>query len=71
MPRLSHSEVILSGALRDLRRSWQETSSSWRDKARADFEKEYIDELLPALSGAMSSINEVNRLLQQAISECS
>jgi len=70
VPRLSHSEVLLSAAVRDLQRGWQETSSSWRDRARAEFEKEYIDEILPAVKAALGAMNEVNRLLGQAIKEC-
>jgi hypothetical protein len=37
MSRLSHSEIILSAALKDLQRAWAETAEGWQDVARAEF----------------------------------
>ena len=44
MIRLSDSEAILSKALEEMSHNWTKTASGWRDKAREDFQKEYIDE---------------------------
>lgn len=71
MHRLSHSEVLLSGSVKDMQRSWQETASGWRDKARAEFERDYIDEIVPAIKAAINAMNEINQLLGRAIKECS
>lgn len=67
----SGSDRQLINALKELLRHWEETSSSWRDQARAGFEKEYIQELVPVAHAALSAMGEINRLLQQAIHECS
>ena len=71
MPRLSHNEVILSGAMSNLQKAWQETAAVWADQARSEFEKAYIDELVPAVKRAIGAANEVKELLERAIRECS
>ena len=70
MPRLSHGEVILSSAGKDLRMNWEITASLWKDRARTDFEKAYLDELLPAVKSAVGAIERTNKLLGEAIREC-
>ena len=71
MPRLSHGEALLSGAAKDLRMNWELTASLWKDRARADFERTYIDELLPAVKSAVGAIENANKLLGEAIRQCS
>lgn len=70
MSRLSHSEIILASAVRDLQRNWAETAAGWRDAARADFEKTYLNELLPAAKTAADAMGEITRLLEEAVREC-
>ena len=70
MARLSHSEVLLSKAGRELRRSWELTGSLWRDQARAEFEKSYLDEIRPAVKAAVGAIERINTLLAEAIKAC-
>ncbi len=71
MPRLNHNEAILNNIIRDLQRSWDMTSFYWNDRAREDFEKAYLDELLRDLKRAADAIGRINRLLYKAIRECS
>jgi hypothetical protein len=71
MKGLSHSEVQLINAMRDLHRDWDWTATNWHDKARADFEKEYILALEAPLRGAINAISEINRMLRKAIQDCS
>jgi hypothetical protein len=68
--RLSHSEVLLSKAGRELRMNWELTGSLWRDQARAEFEKTYLDELGPAVKSAAGAIERINTLLAEAIKAC-
>jgi len=70
VPRVSHSEVFLIKAGRELWRNWELTGSLWRDQARAEFEKTYIDELRPAVKAAAGAIERINTLLAEAIKEC-
>jgi len=71
MPGLSHSEMLLANAAKDLRRSWERTASAWRDHARAELQKAYIDPLVPAAKTALTAMDEITMLLRQAITECS
>ena len=70
MPGLSHSEAVLSKAGRELQMNWELTATLWRDHARADFEKTYLDELRPAVKSAVGAIERINRLLGEALREC-
>ena len=71
MPGLSHSEAVLAKAGRELRLGWEATAPHWRDRARAELEKGYIDEFLPAVKSAVRAIERVNGILMEAISKCS
>ena len=70
MPGLSHSEAVLAKAGRELRLAWEATASHWRDRARAELERKYIDELLPAAKSAARAVERVNGILREAIGEC-
>ena len=71
MPGLSHCEMQLMNAAKNMQRHWEITASTWRDKARLDFEKSYIEPLMPEVKAAVSAISEINSLLNKAIHECS
>ena len=68
--RLSHSERLLTQSLGDLKKKWQQTESVWKDRARANFEKDFLEELEPAVKSAVNSMNEINKVLMQVIKEC-
>jgi len=71
MPRLSQSETMLLGAIDDLRRDWLIAAASWNDRARQQFEKEFIDVFLPAAGSAVSAMSELTLLLRRVVRECS
>ena len=71
MPQVSHSETILAKAARELEMNWEISAHNWRDKARTDFEKTYLTNLIPEVRRAADSIAQINRLLHKAIRECS
>lgn len=68
---LSDNEAILSQALRDLNEKWQNAAASWRDKAKDDFERKHLEELVSAGKAALNSMRAVDNVLRQAIQECS
>ncbi|MCW8130073.1 MAG: hypothetical protein KIS92_06970 [Planctomycetota bacterium] len=70
MRGIGSSDRQLINALGELQRQWEETASTWRDQARADFEKEFIQDLFPMGRAAVASIGEIDRLLKQCIQEC-
>ncbi len=71
MPRISSGEAMLTGALNDLRRDWEMVRSDWRDKARMQFEKEYIEQILPDGLIAARAMAELTLLLRKVVRECS
>jgi hypothetical protein len=68
---LGDNEAILSQAMRDVTDKWQNTSTTWQDKARDDFDRKHFEELLAAAKGAQHAMKAVDDLLRQAIRECS
>jgi hypothetical protein len=63
--------ALLNTALKDLLMHWDATSNSWRDQARVDFDKDFLQELIPAIRGASRAAQEIENLLQRVRSECS
>ena len=70
MVRLSGCEEILAGALSDLDKKWQATAEGWRDKARAEFEKEHLEELQATVKKAQHAMAAMDELLRQVMREC-
>jgi len=68
---LSDSETTLGRALDDLGKKWQGTADAWRDRARDDFEKEYLEELTMSVKKAQQAMRTINLLLHEVIRECS
>ena len=68
--RLSGSEEILAGALTDLNKKWDNTALGWRDKARTEFEKEYLDELQLTAKKALQGMAALDELLAHVMREC-
>lgn len=66
----SASDAQLVSAVNDLLRDWAVAGEEWRDQARAEFEKEYVEELSPAVRRAVGDIRELKQVLRRAIQEC-
>ena len=71
MMGFSSDEAVLAEAAKKMWAEWELSGALWDDKARADFEKDYLEELRPAVQGALQSLGQVRRLMEQAIRECS
>ena len=67
----SNAEAILARALSDMLKSWDQTAWVWRDRAREDFQKQYIEELKPPIKAAIKTMSAVSELLRKTIRECS
>lgn len=70
MLRFSNSDAILYEAMEELFRNWELTASGWRDQARQEFEKRYIDELRPAVKGACNAMKSIYSLLGKVKRDC-
>ena len=63
--------AILAGAMKDLMVHWDHTASTWKDAARSGFEKDFLQELIPAVRAASNAVQQIEELLRQAQRECS
>jgi len=63
-------ESLLALALEHLSRQWLSTASGWNDKARLEFEKEYVDEFRMAVKRSGHAMRNVTALLRQIRKEC-
>lgn len=71
MSTLGANSAILVKALNDLRVQFEQTGSSWRDQARKDFDKEYLEELAAAVRTASRAGQEIEEILRHVMKECS
>ena len=71
MLRLSTNDDVLHQALEEILRRWSNTASEWRDDARREFQKEYIDELDPSVRAAGIAMKSLYALLRKVREECS
>ncbi len=70
MRGVSANGAILGAAMKDLREHWERSSMSWRDRARAEFEKNFIDQLVPSVRAASNAVQQIEELLRQVQREC-
>ncbi|MHC4915356.1 MAG: hypothetical protein ACYTGB_07670 [Planctomycetota bacterium] len=71
MIRLGRGEETLTRAMKDLNLGWEVTGQAWKDKARRDFQGQYVDVFVPAVKAAISAMKKTAELLGEAIRECS
>ncbi len=64
------NDAILAGALKDLRKHWEESGWSWRDAARDRFDKEFLQDLTAAVLSASNAVGQIEALLRQVRKEC-
>ncbi len=70
MPRLSHDEALITKALREMQTGWEVAGGRWHDKARSDFEKVYLSDLILEVKRAADAMARINRLLRKAVRDC-
>ena len=71
MFRISQPEQLLTEAMNDLENDWKIARMNWRDTARENFEKDFLEEIRPELRTAASACLELTHLLRRAVRECS
>ena len=62
---------ILTKALKDLLNHWEHSGGAWRDKARVEFDKEYLQEFIPAVRAASNAAQQIEQLLEKVRRESS
>ena len=71
MSAAGSNAALLTKALKDLLVRWEEIGTSWRDQARADFDKDILQQIVPAVRGASRAAQEIENLLNKVRSEIS
>ena len=70
MKSLSDAGALLAKATKELRMSWDQTASVWRDQARAGFQAAHLDELEHRAKAATGAMDQISALLREAIAKC-
>jgi hypothetical protein len=65
------NDAILLKAAKDLVEAWSRTEANWHDSARADFERDFLTELAPAVATAAGAVQRIEEVLARARKECS
>ena len=63
---LQSSSTRLQRAARDLNEHWTNTKEYWHDQTSSDFEESHVKPLLPEIAMALSAVNRLHELLEQA-----
>lgn len=63
--------AILATAAHDLIQHWDQTEAVWRDRARAEFDNEFLRDLHSAVRKAADALQQIEELLRQVTKECS
>lgn len=66
----STCNAALIDALKQLRARWMQVRHTWRDDASAQFEKDFLEPLEPAVMRAVRAIDEAGQLMQRVKIEC-
>jgi hypothetical protein len=60
----------LQGVTRELISHWQQTKDSWRDAKSVEFERQYLQELLASVDAAVTTIEQLDKLLTKVKKDC-
>ena len=60
---------LMMKALKDLIVHWETTGNSWKDQARVEFDKEFLQPLIPAVRSASRAAQEIENLLRKVRSD--
>jgi hypothetical protein len=64
------SKNRLLGLAKGLGADWAEVKNHWNDGKSQEFEKRYIEELMTAVSAAMTNIDAVEKILNKVREDC-
>ena len=67
---LSGSKSRLAAISKELLLRWTETKMSWNDSKAAEFERQYMDELLARVDKTVTVIEKLDQVLSKVRSDC-
>ncbi len=65
------NDAILLGALKEFHACWERNAAAWKDKAREEFWRDYVQDVVEAVRSASNAISQIEVLLRQVHKECS
>ncbi len=69
--KLSYSEGRLHGTMKNFQVVWERSQEEWQDQRRAEFEKQYVQEMEGIIKMGGGSIAELSEILGSIIKKCS
>lgn len=64
-------EAVLDRAIHELLEAWASTAEGWRDQARLDFDREFVDPITWRTRHALRSLGDLSALCAEAQRKCS
>ncbi|MCA9196094.1 MAG: hypothetical protein KDA87_01100 [Planctomycetales bacterium] len=68
---LASSVARIQHATKELHDAWLDTKPYWHDKTSRDFEKNFLDPILPELRLLMAEVREVEEMYAKVKTDCS
>ena len=63
---LHTGSIRLTRAAKDLREQWNQTSDTWKDKNRDDFDAKHVQPLAPQITLLMAAVTSLSEVLERA-----
>ncbi|MBL6765443.1 MAG: hypothetical protein ISQ14_10850 [Verrucomicrobiae bacterium] len=60
----------LLAVARELATRWQETREQWRDRKAAEFEREFLDEIVQGVNTTVATISDLDKLIGKIRKDC-
>jgi hypothetical protein len=60
----------LANVTRELSNQWKETKQSWQDTRSAEFERDYLQELVSQVDASMDVLDQLERILNRIRKDC-
>ena len=64
------NKARLAAVTQELSRQWKESKESWRDTRSADFERDYLQELVAQVDASMEVLDQLERILNRIRKDC-
>ncbi len=67
---LNGNKSRMQGLTKDISLQWTNTKNHWRDSRSADFDRSYMQELLPRVNQAAGAIEKLEELFKRIRKDC-
>jgi hypothetical protein len=67
---MSGSSAKLNALTKEINNQWHDTKNYWKDAKSAEFEKQYIDELLSSVDKAITVMESLDKMVSKIRHDC-